>query len=109
MPVHYRLAYTGIYLHYSSMAGPSKCLLVDNYDSYTFNLYHLIASELGCEPFVVYNDEVDAEAVTESVERGDIDCIVLSPGRVSDYYDCFCQLHTLKKGRKQKICKLNAK
>ena len=32
-----------------------RCLLVDNYDSYTYNLYHLIATIDGVPPVVVRN------------------------------------------------------
>ncbi|HEV2775394.1 MAG TPA: aminodeoxychorismate synthase component I [Solirubrobacteraceae bacterium] len=51
-------------------------MLIDNYDSYTFNLYQLIASVAGEEPVVVRNDEVAwAQLATHPWER-----IVVSPG-----------------------------
>lgn len=50
-------------------------LLIDNYDSFTYNLYQLI-SELGERVEVVRNDEVTVEQVAElSPDR-----IVISPG-----------------------------
>lgn len=50
-------------------------LLIDNYDSFTYNLYQLI-SELGEQVEVVRNDEVTVEQVVElSPDR-----IVISPG-----------------------------
>jgi len=54
--------------------GPSV-LLVDNYDSFTYNLYQYLG-ELGAEVRVVRNDELSAEAaVALSPDR-----IVISPG-----------------------------
>ena len=51
-------------------------LLIDNYDSYTFNLYQLLASVVGEEPVVVRNDELEW-----SVLAGEAwDRIVVSPG-----------------------------
>jgi len=51
-------------------------LLIDNYDSYTFNLYQLLAGVAGEEPFVVRNDELRWD---ELASRG-WDRIVISPG-----------------------------
>ncbi len=50
-------------------------LLIDNYDSFTFNLFHLIG-ELGEEPKVVRNDALTA---AEALAMGP-EAIVLSPG-----------------------------
>lgn len=50
-------------------------LIVDNYDSFTFNLYQYIG-ELGARPRVVRNDALSAdEALAQESER-----IVVSPG-----------------------------
>jgi para-aminobenzoate synthetase len=51
-------------------------LLVDNYDSYTYNVFHLLAAVSGEEPIVVQNDMVSWKALA----RWDFDAIVLSPG-----------------------------
>jgi para-aminobenzoate synthetase len=51
-------------------------LLVDNYDSYTYNVFHLLAAVTGEEPIVVHNDTVSWRALS----RWDFDAIVLSPG-----------------------------
>jgi para-aminobenzoate synthetase len=51
-------------------------LLVDNYDSYTYNVFHLLAAACGEEPIVVHNDMVSWRALS----RWDFDAIVLSPG-----------------------------
>jgi para-aminobenzoate synthetase len=53
-----------------------KTLLVDNHDSYTYNVFHLLAGVTGEEPIVVDNDAVSWRALS----RWDFDAIVLSPG-----------------------------
>ena len=50
-------------------------LLIDNYDSFTYNLYQLLA-ELGAEVAVVRNDAVGLE----EIEAMSPDKIVISPG-----------------------------
>jgi para-aminobenzoate synthetase len=51
-------------------------LLIDNYDSYTYNVFHLLAAACGEEPIVIHNDMVSWRALS----RWDFDAIVLSPG-----------------------------
>jgi para-aminobenzoate synthetase len=51
-------------------------LLIDNYDSYTYNVFHLLAAVSGEEPIVVRNDMVSWRALS----RWDFDAIVISPG-----------------------------
>jgi para-aminobenzoate synthetase len=53
-----------------------RTLLIDNHDSYTYNVFHLLAGVSGEEPIVVDNDAVSWRAL----ERWDFDAIVLSPG-----------------------------
>ncbi len=53
-----------------------RTLLVDNHDSYTYNVFHLLAGVSGEEPIVVDNDAVSWRAL----ECWDFDAIVLSPG-----------------------------
>ncbi|QFR01923.1 aminodeoxychorismate synthase component I [Streptomyces phaeolivaceus] len=53
-----------------------KTLLIDNYDSYTYNLFQLIAEVNGEEPVVVLNDAAD-DAIPELRE---CDNVVVSPG-----------------------------
>jgi anthranilate synthase/aminodeoxychorismate synthase-like glutamine amidotransferase len=52
-------------------------LLIDNYDSFTFNLYQFL-SELGAEVEVVRNDKITLDAIEHRLS--DIDRIVISPG-----------------------------
>ena len=51
-------------------------LLVDNYDSYTYNVFHILAAVSGEEPIVIQNDAVSWSALS----RWDFDAIVISPG-----------------------------
>src|SRR4051812_50162552 len=53
-----------------------RTLLIDNYDSYTFNLFHLLGEVNGSEPVVVRNDERPWE---ELAALG-ADNVVISPG-----------------------------
>lgn len=53
-----------------------RCLLIDNYDSFTWNLADLIGTAFGEAPVVVRNDEY---AWPELRARG-FDCVVISPG-----------------------------
>ncbi|MBC6995392.1 aminodeoxychorismate/anthranilate synthase component II [Neolewinella lacunae] len=51
-----------------------KVLVLDNYDSFTYNLVQYIEEELECEIDVFRNDEISLDRV------GEYDLIVLSPG-----------------------------
>jgi para-aminobenzoate synthetase len=53
-----------------------RCLLIDNYDSYTYNLYQLIATITGEHPLVLANDD----AALGALDDADTDAIVISPG-----------------------------
>ena len=52
-----------------------KIVLIDNYDSFTYNLYHYI-SQLKCEVEVYRNDKIDAKTIL----RKKFKKIVISPG-----------------------------
>ena len=52
-------------------------LLLDNYDSFTFNLYQAL-SELGADVLVVRNDKIGVDEVESMAPR--LDGIVISPG-----------------------------
>lgn len=51
-----------------------KLLVFDNYDSFTYNLVHLVEKILGVKVTVLRNDQIDLDVVNE------FDKIILSPG-----------------------------
>jgi para-aminobenzoate synthetase len=53
-----------------------RTLLIDNYDSFTFNLFHLLGEVNGDEPVVVRNDQLSWEELAALP----VDNIVISPG-----------------------------
>ncbi|MEE1782376.1 aminodeoxychorismate synthase component I [Streptomyces sp. SP17BM10] len=66
-----------------------RTLLVDNYDSFTFNLYHYLARVNGSEPVVIRNDDPSWDLSRLS----GFDNVVLSPGpgdpaRAADFGIC---------------------
>ncbi len=74
-----------------------RILLIDNYDSFTYNLYQQLAKVIGSEPMVVGNDQVSLD----EIRRLDPDCIVLSPGpghpgRSEDFGICAQVLQSLE-------------
>ncbi|MEU8894515.1 aminodeoxychorismate synthase component I [Nocardia sp. NPDC048505] len=54
-----------------------RTLLIDNYDSFTYNLYQLISEVNGVEPTVVRNDSV---ATVAELGLESFDNVVISPG-----------------------------
>ena len=54
-----------------------RTLLIDNYDSFTYNLCHLLAEVNGTAPTVLRNDDYDA---WHALSPADFDNIVISPG-----------------------------
>ncbi len=66
-----------------------KTLLIDNYDSFTWNLFQLLTEANGDEPIVVRNDEASWEELSKLA----FDNVVVSPGpgrpdRVEDFGVC---------------------
>ena len=57
-----------------------RVLVVDNYDSYTYNLCQQIARMGSVEPVVIRNDELDIAALAARVEQLGIEAVVISPG-----------------------------
>lgn len=53
-----------------------RSLIIDNYDSYTFNLFQLIAEVNGREPVVLKNDD----PVLTTLDLTEFDNVVISPG-----------------------------
>ena len=71
-----------------------KTLLIDNYDSFTYNLFQLLAEANGEEPLVVRNDEA---SWAELAQLG-FDNVVISPGpgrpdRAGDFGVCAEAIH----------------
>jgi anthranilate synthase component 2 len=62
--------------------GGLKVLMVDNYDSFTFNIVQYLG-ELGAEVTVVRNDEVTVDEIDQRLAAGKIDRLVISPGPCS--------------------------
>ncbi|WP_417318058.1 anthranilate synthase component II [Emcibacter sp.] len=54
-------------------------LLIDNYDSFTYNLYHYLG-ELGVDVEVVRNDAMSADDVLALQAKGTLEGVILSPG-----------------------------
>jgi para-aminobenzoate synthetase len=52
-----------------------KTLIVDNYDSFTYNLVHLVGQVTGVDPIVVRND-----VPWTSIPWSEVDNVVISPG-----------------------------
>ncbi|CAG9467132.1 unnamed protein product [Pedinophyceae sp. YPF-701] len=75
-------------------------LLIDNYDSYTYNLYQMVAAVNGAPPTVVLNDECRWSDLEARVRAGEFHNIIISPGpgtpeRASDAGVCLDALRTL--------------
>jgi para-aminobenzoate synthetase len=51
-------------------------LIIDNYDSFTFNLVHAVAAITGEMPIVVRNDEI----TWDEIRRLHFNCVIVSPG-----------------------------
>ncbi|WP_019124270.1 aminodeoxychorismate synthase component I [Peptoniphilus grossensis] len=53
-----------------------KSLIIDNYDSYTYNLFQLIGKVSGTEALVIKNDQMTYEEILDL----DFDNVIISPG-----------------------------
>lgn len=61
---------------------PLQVLMVDNYDSFTFNIVQYLG-ELGAEVTVVRNDEITVDEIDQRLAAGKVDRLVISPGPCS--------------------------
>ncbi len=59
-----------------------KILMIDNYDSFTYNIVQYLG-ELGATVEVVRNDEITVEEITARVDAAHIERLVVSPGPCS--------------------------
>ena len=64
------------------MSAKIQLLMVDNYDSFTFNIVQYFG-ELGAEVTVVRNDEITVDDIQRRLDAGQIDRLVISPGPCS--------------------------
>ncbi len=53
--------------------------LIDNYDSFTYNLYHYMG-EIGADVQVFRNDAIQAHDILAKYAAGEIEGVILSPG-----------------------------
>ena len=61
------------------MSPKIKLLMVDNYDSFTYNIVQYFA-ELGAEVEVFRNDEITLDEIDARLQAGLLDRLVISPG-----------------------------
>lgn len=66
----------------NAMSKPVQVLMVDNYDSFTYNIVQYLG-ELGAEVTVVRNDEITVDDIQRGVDAGQVDRLVISPGPCS--------------------------
>ena len=59
-----------------------KLLMVDNYDSFTYNLVQYFG-ELGAQVEVIRNDEITLDDIQAKLDVGALDRLVISPGPCS--------------------------
>ncbi len=59
-----------------------RLLMIDNYDSFTFNIVQYFG-ELGADVTVVRNDEITVDEIQRRLDAGQIDRLVISPGPCS--------------------------
>jgi anthranilate synthase component 2 len=64
------------------MSKPLQVLMVDNYDSFTFNIVQYLG-ELGADVTVLRNDEVSVDELQLRLDEGGMDRLVISPGPCS--------------------------
>ena len=63
-------------------AAAIRLLMIDNYDSFTYNIVQYLG-ELGAEVEVVRNDEITLGEIDARIKAGQLDRLVISPGPCS--------------------------
>jgi anthranilate synthase component 2 len=66
----------------SAMAKKIRLLMIDNYDSFTYNIVQYFG-ELGAEVEVFRNDEITLDDLEARLQAGQLDRLVISPGPCS--------------------------
>ena len=61
------------------MSSKIRLLMVDNYDSFTYNIVQYFG-ELGAEVEVFRNDEITLDEIDARLQAGQLDRLVISPG-----------------------------
>ena len=64
------------------MTNPIKLLMIDNYDSFTYNIVQYLG-ELGAAVTVARNDEITLDEIDAMLAAGQLDRLVVSPGPCS--------------------------
>jgi anthranilate synthase component 2 len=64
------------------MSAKIKLLMIDNYDSFTYNIVQYLG-ELGADVEVVRNDEITLDEIDARFNAGQLDRLVISPGPCS--------------------------
>src|ERR1035437_7658105 len=62
--------------------GSMKLLMIDNYDSFTYNIVQYLG-ELGADVTVARNDEITLDEIDTLLAAGQLDRLVVSPGPCS--------------------------
>lgn len=67
----------------SSMSNPPTrvtTLIIDNYDSFTYNLYQLVAQQTGSIPAIIYNDAFGRNWKAVRRAYPHLKSVIISPG-----------------------------
>jgi len=64
------------------MSQPIQLLMIDNYDSFTYNIVQYLG-ELGAQVTVARNDEITIAQIDAMLAAGQLDRLVISPGPCS--------------------------
>ncbi|MCW2313873.1 anthranilate synthase component II [Rhodoferax antarcticus] len=64
------------------MSKPIQLLMIDNYDSFTYNIVQYLG-ELGAQVTVARNDEITLDDIDVLLAAGQLDRLVISPGPCS--------------------------